>query len=198
MENDTENLKKCAENDLESEFLEECYLDDWKDDYGTVDEEYRFQEEDDPRTWDGSLVPDFSKEITEADYYQVLLQLIDAGGKVAYFFKMKKNFVRDANHGKDVALIYGHDLEYYKRRLSWWKSQARKELALYKMVANKFGIGLARNDKEILNSLVEADRRAKYKDYVKGAKKRNEILGLEDLERKYQELIEKRSLKSAF
>ena len=166
-----------------------------------IDDGYSFEELDDPRTSDGSLVPDFSKELTAKDYYKLLLDVIDACGKVGYFFKMYKNVMRDANRAKAFAEEKGYNAEYYRKHTEAWKFEARRAFGLYQLAASQFGLKVLMDDDEkrhFFNNLLEADRRDSFRQSIKTASLHNEILSLETLEEKYQNRIKRRAKKKAF
>ena len=193
-----DNTKNLKEREEREEYLEDNLLEDWKKDYEIMDSDYRFEEDDDPRTSDGSLVPDFAKEITAKDYYRCLNNVIDSCGKVSYYFRMYKNVLRGDNRAKEFADKNGLNADYFKKHYEAWRFETLRALAIFKLTANHFGIRLTKEDEDFLNSLVEKDRRDSYRISVKTAQAHDEIISLEDLEEKYKKRIEKRAQKKAF
>lgn len=173
-----------------------------------IDDGYRFEESDDPRTWTGELIPDCEREpevpFTEEElvdlpvieYLGEFKALIDACGQVSYFFNMKKCIKAGVNKAKIVASAYQHDPSYYEEHLNDWRRKAYRSLGVLGLHAKAFGYIMPQGEEErkrFLNKLaVSEDRRKAYKGYLKTCLKNETTLSPDKLEKKYQQLLKKR------
>lgn len=166
------------------------------------DEDYRFGENDDPRTSGDELIPDSEKEeslpfdeeagLPVLEYLGEFKALIDACGQVSYFFNMKKYIEADVNKAKAIASAYQHDLRYYREQLNEWRVKAERSYAILGLHAGRFGFEMP-DERTLLNGLaMSPDRRKAYKGYLNTCVKNREVISPTKLEYKYYQLLEKR------
>ncbi|MBO7560523.1 hypothetical protein J6T21_00570 [Candidatus Saccharibacteria bacterium] len=169
------------------------------------DDGYSFEEKDDSRTWTDELVQDcdrtpFVEEeelpLPVLEYLGEFKALIDACGQVSYYFNMR-NFVRaGVNKAKIVAASYQHDLRYYNDQLNEWRVKAGRSFAVLSLHASKFGFEMPKTREEendFLNNLaVKKDRRKAYKGYLDSCLKKEKVLSPQQLEAKFQQMLQKR------
>lgn len=131
------------------------------------------------------------------EYLGEFKALIDACGKVSYYFNMKKFVAAEVNKAKKIASAYEHDLAYYKDQCNEWKVKAERSYEVLKLHAAKFGYEMPAK-KDYLNSLtISKDRRAAYKGYLATCLKNRKTLSPAELERKFQNLLKKRLKRKA-
>ncbi len=162
-------------------------------------DDYSFEEADDERTWDGSLVPDcerYEEEVANMpvlEYLGEFKALIDACGQVSYFFNMKKFVSAGVNKAKSIASAYHHDLRYYDDQLNEWREKAKRSYAILSLHASGFGYTMPEVRNDFLNSMtVSKDRREAYKYYLDSCLKNNRTLPIQEMEAKYQRRLRKR------
>ena len=169
------------------------------------DDEYRFEERDDERTFGEGLISDLEAaeqdklEKAEAwlkEYISEFYQLINSCGQVSYYSNMR-HFVQEEQHkAKLVAASYEHDLAYYKEQEISWVAKARRGLAVLKFKASLVGYDFEEEDNTFLNNLaLSKDRRESYKYYLAHFKKNGKIYSPDELEYKYIQRIMKRKKK---
>ena len=182
---------------------DEWYNDDFIDDDG-----WRFEENDDERTWGNELTPDceevpFDNELPfpeqeispVLEYVAEFKALIDACGCVSYYFNMKKYVAAEVSKAKIVAAAYSHDLRYYEDQLSEWKVKADIAFGALAVQAARLGYTMPKK-KLFLNMLaLYKDRREAYKGYLQTCLKKDQALSPIGLELKYQKLLRKRMKK---
>lgn len=169
--------------------------------------DYSIEERDDRRTWDDGLVQDcekavfFEEEVPNSpvlEYLGEFKALIDACGKVSYYFNMKKFVSAGVNKAKNIASAYHHDLKYYNDQLNEWREKAKRSYAILSLHVDRFGYKMPKAKNDFLNSLtVSKDRREAYKDYLDSCLKNNRTLSIQEMETKFQQRLQKRLKKAS-
>lgn len=167
-----------------------------------MDNSWKIEEPDDPRTWGDELVPDNEKtieapaELPITQYIDTFLALIDVSGQVAYYRKMKDSLVSNASTAKIISSAYNYSVKDYERKLNLW---IEKSLCLYerlRLYAIELCFALPRgNGKyDFLDSLeASRERRKAYKGYLRTCQKNDDVLSPMELEEKFQKRFRKAS-----
>ena len=167
------------------------------------DDDYRFEESDDPRTWEpGELVADSEHAITIEQYWDDFTQLVNACGQVAYFWKMARNYTSEGkNSAKQVAEKYRHNLTYYRKQKKNWVFETKRALRLWQLDAHALSVGFSldeEKERDFLNGLViNNDRRDCARVTIKYAKSKNLLLSFDEIEARYEARLERRRKRQA-
>ena len=178
--------------------------------------DYAFEERDDERTWDESLVPDCEKKVEKEvekkkkskktrkeiidemdssalEYVCALKILIDASGKVSYYTHMLEGNRLGVSKMIIVASAYGHELKYYAEQMKDWKYKQSEAFVRVNDLGKVLGYkDYLKSKNAIFAHLFEEDRRKNYKGYLENALRRGKTLSLAELEEKYENLLKKR------
>lgn len=202
--------EKDTENISEIEFF--------KDEF---DVDYDIEEADDERTIMSNIIKyaekvTYKRELTAEEiaeleeratrmipYYGDLKAIIDACGKVSYYWNMKHGVKSNVQQMKIIASAYQHDAKYYQKMLNEWRWKARRSLATFKIRANALGLKVNPEseyekavewDNNFLNQLaISDDRRKCYKEYIFSYSLKAETLSVEELEKFYQRRLTRRA-----
>lgn len=196
-------------------------IDFFKDSF---DEEYDIEEADDERTIMSQIieyaetvtykrklaaeeVAELEKKATRIfSYYGDLKAIIDACGKVSYYWNMKHGLKGNVQQMKMIASAYQHDLKYYEKMLNEWRWKAKRALATFKIQAHALNItvnpesefkkALEWDDQFLRQLAISDDRRKCYKDYIASYALKVEVLSVEKLEELYQDRLTRRAKKT--
>ena len=173
------------------------------------DDEYKFEESDDPRTWGYSdeLVPDCEHPpVTAETYWRDFAQLVDACGRVAYHWKMARNCAaKEANSAKRVAEEYHRNLLYYRRSKKECVFEAKRLFSIWQLDVHTLGVEFHLDDEKkraFLNSLaLDSDKRKCARSTIKYARSKGLLLSFEEIEGRFEkhlERVQKRQNKDPF
>lgn len=170
---------------------------------------FAVEENDDARTWTDELIFDCHNDgeggmpfkndkppMPILEYLAEFKALIDACGKVSYFFNMKKFVKANVNKAKAVASAYNHDLRYYQDQLNEWLVKARRSYAILGLHAAKFGYEMPAENYWLNQMTVSEDRRSAYKGYLQTCLKNKKTLSPTEMEAKFQQRLQKRLKKA--
>lgn len=159
------------------------------------EEDFRFDEADDPRTWGEELVPDCekNKNLPVLEYLSGFRALINACGQVSYFYNMRLSVAVGVNKAaRVIAPAYHHNFRYYDDKLKDWRAKAKKSFIILEFHGKKLGYYFSEQT-SFLNSLaLSKDRREAYKGYLDTCFKQHKALSPNEMEEKFQKRLQKR------
>ena len=174
-------------------------------------DDFSFEEKDDPRTSTGELIPDCEKveespvgdDILEAqadeilpdlmllEYVAEFRALINACGWVSYYMNMKNGCIGNVSKIKLVAAAYEHDAKYYTEQYDEWRYKAEQSYVVLSLHAGKLGYSMP-NKSDFLNGLTfYKKRRECYKYYLEEYLPKGETFSPAELEKKYNDRLKK-------
>ena len=170
----------------------------------------RFEESDDERTWNGgdeleqdcekpeASKPEVSADLAILEYVAEFRALIVACGQVSYYYNMKMLVRANVAKAKTVAAAYQHDLRYYTEACEEWRAKAYRSFKVLKMHAEKLGYQMPDNLPNFLNSLaLYKKRRECYKYYLDRYLDKNMTFSPAELEEKYFLRLQRRLRREA-
>ncbi len=160
-------------------------------------DDYRFEEKDDPRTYNDELVSDLDRiekeELDKAEsyikcleYVEEFLKLIDGCGKTEYYRCMYHNVSEKVKNATNVAEKYQHNVQYYAEKRISWTAKTRRSFKTLKWRAEQIGYSIEDEEKVFLNDLaLSPERRKCYRYYLRQFKKNGKMFSPDELEIKY-------------
>ena len=160
---------------------------------------YKFEERDDERTLTSELVPDCDAFYVEAtkencilEYMSQFKMLIEACGKVGYFWNMERCLSPKISKVEVSASTANHTKDFKKQRIEW-VNKANIAYAALSIHARRLGIDMPEDEKAFLNALaISKDRRKCYTSYLNNRIEKNLTLSPDELEGFFQKRLEKR------
>ncbi len=178
---------------------------------------FRFEEADDPRTWNGSIISDcmvgdqryeslaslalYQKNFSKVDeYWEKFRSFLKACGRISYCWTMEKKLLHpDYSGAKRVAAEYGHDLEYYRTQKKANIRVAKVLFSNFLKYAPKVSLTI-QIDRDGFNDLLKGmiankDRRNYVYHLVAKSKSDGVLLTPSEIEARYQDCLKKRCIK---